>query len=121
MKAKSCIIYEPLFNVDVYVQRGGKINDCIKRYAKKLKVEAWTVEDNDSRMGHFTNIIGHKSGCIWLNEKAGLGTVAHECFHAVCEILKRSGLKLNAHTEEIYAYYLQFLINTILKKLYGWK
>lgn len=121
MKAKVVIVHEPLFNVDIFVQRGGKLNDCIKKYAAKLKREAWELEENSGRMGHFTTVIGHKSSCIWLHEKAGLGTVAHESFHATCEILKRSGVKLNTHTEETYAYYLQFLINQILKKLYGWK
>lgn len=121
MKAKSTVIHEPLFNVDIFVQRGGNINDCIKKYAVKLDREPWTVEENAARMGHFTCLIGHKSGCIWLNEKAGLGSVAHEAFHATCEILRRSGMKLNVHTEETYAYYLQFLINQILRRLYGWK
>lgn len=121
MKAKSCIIHEPLFNTDFYVQRGGRLNDCIKAYAKKLKVKSWEAEENSARMGHYTHVVGHKSGCIWLNEKAGLGTVAHEAFHAMYAALRMSGVKLNKHTEETYAYYLQFLINEILKNLYGWK
>lgn len=121
MRAKTTIIHEPLFNVDILVQRGGYVNECLKKYAKKLGREAWELEESKGRMGHFASVTNHKSGCIWLHEKAGLGTVAHEAFHATCEILKRSGVKLNSHTEETYAYYLQFLINQILKKLYGWK
>lgn len=121
MKTKSTQIYEPMFNSEFLVQRGGNPNAVIKKYAKKLHITPWIIEENSRRTGHFATFGNHKGGAIWLSGKAGLGTVAHECFHATFQVLRHSGIKLNESTEETFAYYLQFLTNKIMTKLFGWK
>lgn len=110
-----------MFNSEFLAQRGGNPNLVIKRYAKKLGVSPWTIEENSRRAGHFAAYGSHKGGAIWLSDKAGLGTVSHECFHATFQVLRHSGLKLSEATEETFAYYLQFLTNKIMVKLFGWK
>ena len=110
-----------MFNAEFLVQKGGSPNTLLKRYAKKMGIDPWIIEENTRRMGHFASFGKHKGGAIWFADKAGLGTVAHECFHATFQVLRFSGIKLSETSEETYAYYLQFLINKIMVKLFGWK
>lgn len=51
------------------------------------------------------------------------GTIAHECFHAACAIMKAKGIKYSDKSEESFAYLLDFLvaeINRIFKENNLW-
>jgi hypothetical protein len=45
--------------------------------------------------------------------KINPGTIAHECFHATCRILKQKGILYTEDTEEAYAYLLDYLVTTV--------
>lgn len=46
-------------------------------------------------------------------ESAQAGIITHECFHAVSAILRKRGIKLTEESEEVYAYYLEWLFKRI--------
>ena len=54
---------------------------------------------------------------IALTEDASHGVIAHECFHAVCGILKTAGSNLSYDSEEPYAYFLTWLVDEVYKIL----
>ena len=41
------------------------------------------------------------------------GLIAHECLHMVVNILESKGIEFNQHTEEVYAYTLQWLFDEV--------
>ena len=51
-------------------------------------------------------------GVIWLSKKSA-SMAAHECLHAVHWILQRKGLWLTDSSEEVYAYYIEYLVTQI--------
>ena len=53
---------------------------------------------------------------LFINPNAGNGTIAHECYHAICNLFKYVDAE---HEEEIFAYHLSYLVDEIerLKKI----
>lgn len=46
-------------------------------------------------------------------DKINPGTIAHECFHATCRILKQKGMVYSEDSEEAYAYLLDYLVTKV--------
>lgn len=57
---------------------------------------------------------------IVISEEASVGTVAHECFHAVMTTLQLKGIKYSQKSEECFAYVLGYLTDKVneLKQKY---
>jgi len=121
MKPRTATISVDIYSLDIFVQRGGLVNDCIKQYAKLIKVPAWQVEESDTRQGMFINCDPHKCSAIWLSDKASFGSVTHEVFHLAHHVLAKYGFTLTESSEEAYAYFIQYVTNEIMAKLFGWK
>ncbi len=119
MKYKKLLIHEPLFNSDFLIHKGGSVNDLIKSYSKKVGIEPHLLPEASGRVGHTCFCTHTKSVGIWISERATIGVISHEVFHAVHSLMHRSGLKLNFQNDETYAYYLQFLVDKITLKLFG--
>ena len=119
MKSKKITIHEPLFTTDFLVQKGGSVNDLIKDYSKKTGINPMFLEEQAGRMGHTISCSHTKAIGMWLNDKASLGVISHEVFHAVHLTMHKSGVKLNFHTDETFAYYIQFLTDKINDKLFS--
>lgn len=98
-----------------FVYIGKSANFAINDFAKKTKVPGWEVEDNDRRYGHFAVYRPQKEGCIWFQKPFvySPGVIAHECFHAVSYLMERLDVKQLEETEELFAYYLEFLVNKV--------
>lgn len=120
-KVKTILIDDPVFSSSILVQRGGTAQSLSDRYAKEIGVEPMILRESIGRKGITLYYDGHKNAAIWLADDAGLGTVSHEAAHATFWILGFSGFKLSDESEEAYAYYLQFIVNEIVKGLFGWK
>ena len=55
---------------------------------------------------------------IWINpRKTGIPVLAHELLHAITYVLDARGLVLSDHTDEAYAYYLEWLMRESLARL----
>lgn len=48
-------------------------------------------------------------------EDAPVNQIAHECFHAVCHMMREKGVPFSEDTEEVFAYALDYLIKRVLK------
>ena len=120
-KPKRTIVSIDLLSLDLLVQRGGDVNDCIKEYCRLNKLDIWTTEPSRSRRGNFIYHTDMSNGAIWLHEESSFGVVTHEVFHAAHHLLKKYGFQLGDESEEMYAYFMQYVVNEIMLKLYGWK
>lgn len=47
----------------------------------------------------------------------GIGTIAHEVFHAADFVLEKCGLQLNRNSYEAFAYFVGYLMQEIYKKI----
>jgi len=58
---------------------------------------------------------------VWVNDSIGfveeIATLTHEFTHVVNGILLHKGIPLNEDTDEVYAYFLEYLIRESLKKI----
>lgn len=106
-------VYVNNVHIDVYhtwlnIYYGEDVYNCFYYADKSIDVieEDWT-----QTTGVFWV---HKKNNIWFiafnYNKITHGTIAHECFHATCRILKMKGIFYSEDTEEAYAYLLDFLV-----------
>lgn len=60
---------------------------------------------------------------IVISEEATIGTIAHECFHAVMTTLQLKGIKYSQKSEEAFAYTIGYLTDKVneLKQQYDEK
>jgi len=62
-------------------------------------------------------IVDGKAPIIWLPTADDISINSHELFHATLNIMEWAGVPLNEHTEETYAYQMQYLTNQFYNKL----
>lgn len=108
-------INDPIFYASFLVQFGGDLNSGIKAYCKKVNEPFIPLKQNSKRLGHFYALKEFKNGVFWFKDKRDLKTIAHECFHATYHIMEHIDVPLNDSTEEMFAYYLGWLIGEVLK------
>lgn len=116
MKPSNFVIKDKTFgfNWDIYI--GGELNTAVKVFCKKLKITPW--EKTTNPMGHFFAYEPIKVGGLWFRNDphAYPGVLAHECCHAAKYVMDCMTTSLAEPTEEFYAYYVQFLVESILLK-----
>lgn len=119
MKQKRFFVIETTYRSGWLLAFGGEVNDAIAAYAKKVKVEPWTVPEN-SIAGNFSGISTKCGGCIWFKDlKPGAGIVTHETFHATYWFMKQFlEANLTSDTEELYAYFQQYLVSQIARRVW---
>jgi hypothetical protein len=93
---------------------GGSLQDSIDWFSKKLGVETWKVDPSMIRYGHFSAYSPYKDGLLWFSTKyPAASVVAHECFHAVKYFADCLEAQLSDSTEELMAYYLEYLVQQV--------
>lgn len=118
-RGKGIIVYNETYDFDLMIQRGGLVSDLCNAFRDSVgEKERTDIVDNKNRRGHFTSHTNTSAGGIWLHEKARYGTISHETLHATCHLFRYIGLPLTEDTEEAYTYMQQWMMNTIVKKLY---
>lgn len=97
---------------------GGSLQDGVNQYSKKTGIEPWDVSGRVP-LGHFTGVIGQRNGLIWFpGDRPKKSIIAHECVHAALFMFEANALKvLNTDTEEFFAYYVEFLFESIEKMM----
>lgn len=117
---KRIVLTDPIFQIDYLIQRGGSRQSAVNEFAKRIGVETWAVEENPHVMGTYYSYEPLPSGLIWLSgDGAGFGTLSHECLHAIHYAMKTKRITLSDETEELFCYYLQWMVNEISQGL-GW-
>ena len=107
-------VFDPIFLAHYLIQIGGDIQKGLEKYSELIGVNSFIVE-RTNRKGHFFSHTNHKGGFVWIKDKKDIETVAHEAFHATYHVLTHTGVILKEESEEIFAYYLGWLVKEILK------
>jgi hypothetical protein len=119
----SYLVTEQVYGFAFNIVTGCRLEEAIVHFMRKLKEDIRLYKlpkDNDQVTARFfalpleQNI---KSGLIWLNEGTSIPLLVHECFHAVCYVFDMLEAELNSSTEELYAYYLNWLVEESMKCL----
>lgn len=107
-----------IYPFDVLVFLGTKPEEVTRYLSKRYGINNLDVSIFIKPQG---KLITFESGSsvLWTREvpKRGSALLAHEIFHAVCNIMVRTGIPLTEESEEAYAYAIQFLTNKINEKL----
>lgn len=106
---------DPIYGFHYLVQVGGDLNQQIAHFSKHLGVDSWQVQENPNRYGHFFAYRGRKNGGLWFRTPKRPEVVAHECFHATSYAFECLELPLKEDTEEVFAYYLQWMVAEVVK------
>lgn len=114
IKIQRFTVVDPVYHFQVTGIYGGTEQEAINWYARKLHVEPWKL-DEGNRWGHFTCYRPFKNSIIWFKDKyPPANVVAHECFHAVMYLFETFGMKgPTEDSEEVFAYYLQWLVSKL--------
>lgn len=116
---KYFILEEDLLRFAFAIQYGGDINIGLAKFCKALDEEYIPKEHHRMSGGTFFRIKPYKDGFIWLSETATPSMLAHECIHAMNYISDLLEMPLNDDTEEVFAYYMEWMIREISIRL-GW-
>jgi hypothetical protein len=117
LKSYSFSIKDEIFNVSLFIYIGER-KETEKLITKKHKIDPPLLlsEEYAGCSMELKADDGSHIFLIWvLNEDAEF--LVHESFHSVCRILENRELKLNTETEELYAYYLGYIIKNIQQHL----
>ena len=117
------VISDPIFITDHLICCGTTYRFAFDRFKRLLEKQKYTLtltfEDvRSTTMGRST-MSGHKPTCLWFRDRTpGGGVVAHECLHATYNVLGLSGVSLSDSSEETYAYYLDWMVREIGKRVW---
>lgn len=113
-------IFDPIYKYELGLFAGGEAQKSINWYASKNKIEPWILAEGN-RYGHFASYRPYKNGVLWFAvPDIACSVIAHECFHAAMYLFECIDLKtIDANTEEIFAYYLEWLTHSVKSKLNG--
>jgi len=109
-------LYCQIFRENFYISYGisvKKFEDSIKR----IIGNGYTADIDKHNLGKFIVFETKKTRIIWIwTKEKDIGAISHECLHAIRYCLQRKGIDLNAETEEIYCYMLEWMMDNIVKK-----
>ena len=108
-------IYDPVFRQKFYFI----LAETYEEYKVICKRATFNVAFSDNMKytnGGFTviDIEGVEICLFWAN---AMPAVVHECFHAVSYALGSRDIFLTGETDEVYAYYVEFLVEEVLGNL----
>ena len=110
----------PIFSTTVTLMWGGdwEVWEAEKYWAEKIVKAKWDGEEGDKRKlwgAHF-HLEGGTDCALWFHkERPSLATVSHEVFHAVANILRKTGVTFSKDSEEVYAYFNDWLVTEVGK------
>jgi hypothetical protein len=109
------IIKLNLFPYDIMVATAVSVEKITKHLKQTYNVTL-SEEDiahlNSSGIGHTTKL-ENRAVLIYFIDKPSPGLIAHEAFHAVWMILATMGVEPSVESEEVYAYMLEYIVNSI--------
>jgi len=123
------IIHDPMYQQDVLVVIGPYDEDKIVRAVVRA---GYTIADPEEMaellvMGATSSgrtLMDPNSGAAVIrlrrlrpNNPEDVGYLVHEAVHAAVMVFDRIGFPLKAETDEPLAYYVQFLVQTILERV----
>lgn len=110
-------LWESLFKENIYFGVGHR-HKFIEACKKQLGCTITTTAVRGS-MNSITFKMEDKTErsaiVIWIAKPYDIEALYHECFHAISHILRNIGVPLCEETEEVYAYYLEYLVSWATK------
>lgn len=121
----NCNIPDPIYGRTILLLVGKK--SLVQKYLNDNFDPDYEMEGNFGEVNYFdipdTRVGSKRVFYIWLDSYdesvQDVGTVAHECFHLVCYIFDDLGIKYCDESEEAWAWYLDYLVQQVLKVLEG--
>jgi len=107
-------IYDETFKQNYYMLIGVNRNRYVEIVKKELKQDVELPLANICGRTVYLDVEGHLIPIIWTTNKKP-SNIAHECFHAIADVLEDRGVKLSGDSCEIYAYSLERLIRAALR------
>lgn len=119
-KQKIYPVTDMTYKCNWYIALGGTVHEAIKYYAKKHDLKEWNYVVGEDVIGHFAGHSEQRGGVIWFKDAVpGGGIVAHECVHATWWfITQHMSCKLEDNVEELFAYYVQYLVSEIGRRVW---
>ncbi len=115
---RSKLFEVPLYSTRLYVVVGKTTGEELYRHVlKKFSASIPKLKTEVSGCNGSCNAKGELI-VIYLETLRGReakGVLAHECFHAVAENMRYSGVGFSASSEESWAYLLDWMVKTILE------
>ena len=108
-------IWEPVFQSNYYYIIAKDYQEYCAVIKHHFEIESKEERENEP-LGHTTCYEGKKGTMvfIWTKERTP-DVLAHECLHAVAHELNARGVVMTLSNDEIFAYFLQFLMREIIK------
>lgn len=115
------ILRSNVLNAEVIVYSGCSRKEALKDMKDNLKgehVKAFikSLKGADGAEGYCTSV--HANVFIWVENDIttpkGVGVLAHEALHAAISIMQVLGITVTDQTEEIMAYFIQFIVTEVL-------
>jgi hypothetical protein len=108
---KVITVHDPVYTATYKIVYGAPF----KQFASLVKHTCNEILEDSSCDG--LCFVSSKPNYIWVyTEERKLTILIHELHHAMFRVLDSRGIKLNRETEEVYAYYIEYLTNAILSK-----
>lgn len=119
-KLKRLIVKDLVHSVAIGIQLGGDYEDGQKWFTKRWDSD-WDIETGIASNIMARTLSKGRELFIWFRDRRpGCGIVAHECFHAAYHVLSRElQVRVDDNNEEIFAYYLDWLVREIGKGVWG--
>ena len=120
IKPKRFYIHDDIYHISWRVLTGTKEQEAVNYISKLASIEPVQLEHKLGKQACFYSHTSLKGGAIWFKDaRPGGALVAHECLHAV-HFLMTHGLdsRLTDDTEEFFAYYLQYLVSQIGRRVW---
>jgi hypothetical protein len=106
----------PVYSANLLIAVGGDFTPAAKKYLKLVREIRDIEEPHKTCKARFFQAAGFKNGVIWFRDtEPSSSIIAHEAFHATYAILSGSGITLSEHSEEAFAYYLESIVETIVR------
>jgi hypothetical protein len=105
-------IFCEIFKTNIYVSYGVPFDVWRKQLKKQLNIDISDQENSDG-MAICVDTKRDAINWIWTARKDP-SILAHEAMHATANILLKKGITLTLEGDEIYAYYLQFIMSKTL-------
>lgn len=116
VKNRSTLVEFPVFsNYFVHVELFSDLKKTLAKYPQTKNIPEKEFENSDALTVH--DLDGHFS-FIFVKHNVSVGTIAHESWHAVNQMMNVMGVEIDSET---VAYHLGYLVNEVFRFVRGRK
>lgn len=114
-KPKTIVVHENLFDIDFVLTfcEWKDLKERVGEFAEEphKSILLRNIQEHGNKATALATQYPLEGGgsLIWISPRADTGTIVHELVHASHHALQARDTKLSEDTEEIYAYFLEFL------------